>query len=29
MITFQQEAPSPFADEAVELFKKHYEEVAE
>ena len=29
MITFQQEAPSPFADEAVELFKRHYEEVAE
>jgi hypothetical protein len=29
VITFQQEAPSPFADEAVELFKRHYEEVAE
>ena len=29
MITFQQESPSPFADEAVELFKNHYEEVAE
>jgi glycosyltransferase involved in cell wall biosynthesis len=29
MITFQQEAPSPFADEAMELFKKHYEEIAE
>ena len=29
MITFQQEAPSPFSDEAVELFKRHYEEIAE
>jgi hypothetical protein len=29
MITFQKEAPSPFADEAVELFKNHYEEIAE
>ena len=29
MITFQKEPPEPFAREAVELFQKHYEEVAE
>ena len=29
MITFQKEAPSPFADDAMQLFKDHYEEIAE
>ena len=29
MITFQKEAPSPFADDAVQLFKDHYDEIAE
>jgi len=29
MITFQKEAPSPFADDAIQLFKDHYNEIAE
>jgi hypothetical protein len=29
MITFQKEAPMPFADEAMQLFKDHYDEIAE
>jgi hypothetical protein len=29
MITFQKEAPMPFADEAMQLFKNHYDEIAE
>ena len=29
MITFQKEAPSPFADDAIQLFKDHYDEIAE
>jgi hypothetical protein len=29
MITFQKEAPMPFADEAMKLFKDHYDEIAE
>jgi len=29
MIVFQKEAPEPFAQEAMELFQKHYEEIAE
>jgi hypothetical protein len=29
MITFQQEPPEPFAQQAIELFKKHYEEIGE
>jgi len=29
MITFQKEAPFPFANEATLLFKEHYEEIAE
>jgi hypothetical protein len=29
MITFQKEAPEPFTQEAMALFQKHYEEIAE
>lgn len=29
MITFQKETPEPFAQQAVQLFKDHYEEIAE
>jgi hypothetical protein len=29
MITFQTEAPEPFTQEALDLFQKHYEEIAE
>ena len=29
MITFQKEAPEPFTQEAMDLFQKHYEEIAE
>jgi len=29
MITFQKESPEPFTTEAIELFKKHYKEIAE
>ena len=29
MITFQTEAPTPFADDAMQLFKDHYDEIAE
>ena len=29
MITFQKEAPEPFTQDALELFRQHYEEIAE
>ena len=29
MITFQKETPLPFADDAMQLFKDHYDEIAE
>ena len=29
MITFQKESPEPFTQQALELFKKHYSEIAE
>ena len=29
MITFQKESPEPFTTEALDLFKKHYKEIAE